>query len=72
MRHHLDVMADIGAGPDEVIAVRAVPRTFSGKKLEVPVKRILRGEAPADVATPSALQDPRALEDFAEVARRRR
>jgi acetoacetyl-CoA synthetase len=54
--------------PDEILAVPSVPRTLSGKKLEVPVKRILGG-APADtVASRSSLVDPTALdwyEDFA-------
>jgi acetoacetyl-CoA synthetase len=48
--------------PDEVHAVPAVPRTLSGKKLEVPVKRILLGQ-PADVvASKDALADPGALD----------
>jgi acetoacetyl-CoA synthetase len=58
--------------PDAVIAVRAIPRTFSGKKLEVPVKRILQGEAPGQVAAPGALVDPTALDDFVDIARRPR
>jgi acetoacetyl-CoA synthetase len=54
--------------PDEVIAVRAVPRTLSGKKLEVPVKRILGGAAPDAVASRGSLADPTALDAFAELA----
>ncbi len=57
--------------PDEVIAVAAIPRTMSGKKLEVPVKRILRGARPDDVAGPDTLTDPRALDAFVELAARR-
>lgn len=57
--------------PDEVIAVRAVPHTRTGKKLEVPVKRILQGAAASEVLDPGALDDPGALEDFAAVAARR-
>jgi acetoacetyl-CoA synthetase len=54
--------------PDEIIAVPAVPRTLSGKKLEVPVKRILLG-MPADIAASrDALADPRALEPFEALA----
>jgi acetoacetyl-CoA synthetase len=54
--------------PDEVIAVRAIPRTLTGKKLEVPVKRILQG-VPADVAASrDALADPAALDDFVHLA----
>ena len=49
----------------------AVPRTLSGKKLEVPVKRILTG-TPADVAaTRGSLADPSSLDPFVEMARER-
>lgn len=58
--------------PDAIVAVGAVPRTFSGKKLEVPVKRILRGEAPDEVAARSALVDPDSLDAFVDIARQRR
>jgi acetoacetyl-CoA synthetase len=50
--------------PDAVHAVPAVPRTLSGKKLEVPVKRILLGQAVEDVASKDALADPGALDAF--------
>jgi acetoacetyl-CoA synthetase len=50
--------------PDRVLAVPAVPRTLSGKKLEVPVKRILLGEPLERVANPGALADPAALDAF--------
>ena len=48
--------------PDEIDVRRAIPRTLSGKKLELPVKRILAGENPDDVASRDALSDPDALE----------
>ena len=50
--------------PDRIVPVRAIPRTHSGKKLEVPVKRILLGEDPEAVASRGALADPTALDDF--------
>ena len=56
--------------PDDVHPVAAIPRTHSGKKLEVPVKRILGGAPVADVASPGALIDPSALEPFVEFSRR--
>lgn len=56
--------------PDLVLEVRAVPRTLSGKKLEVPVKRVLRGSAPHEVASADALVDASALDDFAALAPR--
>ncbi|HSI99355.1 MAG TPA: acetoacetate--CoA ligase, partial [Patescibacteria group bacterium] len=58
--------------PDEITAVPAIPRTLSGKKLEVPVKRILGG-TPADVAASrGSLADPASLDPFEELARGRR
>jgi acetoacetyl-CoA synthetase len=57
--------------PDTIMSVRAIPRTHSGKKLEVPVKRILLGEAPEQVASRSSLVDPAALDDFETLARER-
>ncbi|HYL40213.1 MAG TPA: acetoacetate--CoA ligase, partial [Candidatus Binatus sp.] len=58
--------------PDAITAVPAIPRTLSGKKLEVPVKRILLG-TPADAAASrDALADPRSLAPFEALAARRR
>ncbi len=54
--------------PDEIHQVRAVPRTLSAKKLEVPVKRILTG-TPVDVAAArGALANPESLTAFAQLA----
>ena len=58
--------------PDGIEAVAAIPRTLTAKKLELPVKRILQGTAPEDVASRDALADPTALDAFVEVAARRR
>jgi acetoacetyl-CoA synthetase len=56
--------------PDEIVAVPAIPRTLSGKKLEVPVKRILTG-TPVDVAASrGSLGDPASLDPFVALARR--
>ena len=54
--------------PDRIEAVPAIPYTRTGKKLEVPVKRILLGARAADVATPDALMDPTALQAYAAFA----
>jgi acetoacetyl-CoA synthetase len=54
--------------PDEVHAVPLVPRTISGKKMEVPAKRILLGEPVEEVANPGAMQDPSALDAFVALA----
>jgi acetoacetyl-CoA synthetase len=54
--------------PDSIEAVPSVPRTLSGKKLEVPVKRILTGSRADDVASRSSLADPEALAWFEQRA----
>jgi acetoacetyl-CoA synthetase len=50
--------------PDEITAAPAVPRTLSGKLLEVPVKRILMGTEPSTVASRDSLANPEALDWF--------
>jgi acetoacetyl-CoA synthetase len=54
--------------PDAIYQVPAVPRTLSGKKLEVPVKRILTGTPAETAASRGALLDPNALEPFERLA----
>jgi acetoacetyl-CoA synthetase len=54
--------------PDAIVAVPAVPRTFTGKKLEAPVKRILRGARLEEVASRDALVDPASLDAFVAYA----
>jgi acetoacetyl-CoA synthetase len=58
--------------PDEIVAVAEVPRTLNGKKLEVPVKRILLGEPWQSVVTPDGMANPGALEFFVHLAGRDR
>jgi acetoacetyl-CoA synthetase len=50
--------------PDEVRQIAAVPRTLSGKVLEVPVKRILCGTPAAEAASRESLANPEALDYF--------
>jgi acetoacetyl-CoA synthetase len=57
--------------PDEVIAVPEVPRTLSGKVLELPVKRILMGTPPEQAASRDSLANPAALDFFADLAAER-
>ncbi len=49
--------------PDVIDQVRAIPRTLSGKKLEVPIKRLLAGQPVERVASRGSLSDPTALDD---------
>ena len=55
--------------PDQISSVPAVPRTLNGKKLEVPVKRLLLGALPESVASRDTLANPSALDAFAALAR---
>ena len=55
--------------PDDIVAVPTIPRTLTGKRLEVPVKRILLGADPDDVASRDALTDPDLARRVRRVAR---
>jgi acetoacetyl-CoA synthetase len=55
--------------PDEIESIAEVPRTLSGKKLEVPVKKILMGADPARAASRDSLANPDALDFFVERSR---
>ena len=55
--------------PDDVIAVSALPHTRTGKRLELPVKRLIQGHALVDVAAPDAVDDFAALAQFTHFAR---
>ena len=57
--------------PDEIHALPSIPTTLSGKKLELPVKKILLGADPDSVASRGALKNPESLDAVAEVARHR-
>jgi acetoacetyl-CoA synthetase len=52
--------------PDQIEAIAEVPRTLSGKKLEVPVKKILMGADPGRAASRDSLSNPAALDFFVE------
>jgi acetoacetyl-CoA synthetase len=55
--------------PDDILAVPGMPRTLTGKRLEIPIKRILQGAAPGDAAQLSSIDRPDLLDAF--VAHRR-
>jgi acetoacetyl-CoA synthetase len=57
--------------PDTIAAVPAIPRTLTGKKLEAPVKRILRGAPAGSVASRGALAEPRAIDAFVQFTKER-
>jgi acetoacetyl-CoA synthetase len=54
--------------PDEIRQIHEVPRTLSGKALEVPVKRILMGTPPEQAASRESLANPEALDYFVALA----
>jgi len=54
--------------PDAIFAVPDVPRTLSGKKLEVPVKKILMGVPVERAANPDSLRNPELLPFFVDLA----
>jgi acetoacetyl-CoA synthetase len=58
--------------PDKIIVVPAIPATLTGKKMEVPVRKILLGARPDDAANRNAMANPQALDAFAEYARTQR
>ncbi|MGG7565191.1 acetoacetate--CoA ligase [Rhodovulum sp. DZ06] len=57
--------------PDAVLAVPEIPVTLTGKKMEVPVRKLLLGAAPETVASRDATKNPAALDWFADFAARR-
>jgi acetoacetyl-CoA synthetase len=58
--------------PDEIVTVPAVPHTRTGKKLELPVKRLLQGATLAEAVDVNAADDPDVLAFFETFARDRR
>jgi acetoacetyl-CoA synthetase len=55
--------------PDEIRQIAEVPRTLSGKVLEVPVKRILMGTPAEQAASRESLANPAALDYFVDLAK---
>jgi acetoacetyl-CoA synthetase len=56
--------------PNEIFAIPEVPRTLSGKKLELPVKKILLGAPPEKVANPDSMSNPHTIAYFVDLAAR--
>ena len=57
--------------PDEIIPVPAVPRTRTGKKLEVPIKRLMQGAALAEVVDPQTVVDADSFKPYVAIAEAR-
>jgi acetoacetyl-CoA synthetase len=57
--------------PDTIYAVSAIPRTLSGKKMELPVKKLLMGAAPDQVLNRDAMANADCVDWFVDLARQR-
>jgi acetoacetyl-CoA synthetase len=57
--------------PDEIVVVPAVPHTRTGKRLEVPLKRLFQGVPPEKALNVGAVDDPTAVEHYVRLARDR-
>jgi acetoacetyl-CoA synthetase len=58
--------------PNDIVPVTEVPRTLSGKVLELPVKRILQGTAVEKAASRDSLANPESLDFFVDYAEKAR
>jgi len=58
--------------PDEILQVAEVPRTLSGKKQELPIKKLLLGQPQEKVINPDAMANPSSLQWFAAFAAKRK
>jgi acetoacetyl-CoA synthetase len=54
--------------PNDIYAVAEIPRTLTGKKMELPVRKLLLGAAPEQVASPDAMANPGSLAEYAAFA----
>jgi len=57
--------------PDELVEIPGVPHTRTGKRLEIPVKRLLTGADPSKAVNLGTVDDPALIEWFVEYASRR-
>lgn len=57
--------------PDDIVQIAEVPRTLSGKKLEVPVKKLLLGGDPAKVVNRDSMANPDSFDAFIAYAKAR-
>ena len=57
--------------PDDVLAVGALPHTRTGKRLEVPLKRLFQGVDPGKAVNTGAVDDASLVEHYIALARQR-
>ncbi|WP_205347143.1 AMP-binding enzyme [Pseudonocardia broussonetiae] len=70
LRHRLRTEGSPRHVPDEFHVVAAIPHTRTGKKLEVPIKRILQGARPEDVMSDGAVDRPELITEYVGLAAR--
>ena len=56
--------------PDRILAVAEIPRTINGKKMEVPIRRVLLGEAPEKVMSRGSMANPTAVDEYRSLSER--
>ncbi|MFO1112295.1 MAG: acetoacetate--CoA ligase [Bradyrhizobium sp.] len=69
IRHSIRSALSARHVPDEIVAVAAIPRTLTGKKLELPIKKLLLGFPLAEVVNRDAVANPEALDWFIEFSK---
>jgi acetoacetyl-CoA synthetase len=72
IRHAIRTGASPRHVPDEIVQVPAIPHTRTGKKLEVPVKRLLQGAPAEQVVSPAAVDRPDLIGFYAGLGADRR
>jgi acetoacetyl-CoA synthetase len=56
--------------PDEIFAIEQIPRTLSGKKVEVPIRKILMGHPLEQAANLDAMRNPESIQFFVDLAQK--
>lgn len=71
MKQRVRTMASPRHVPDEIVVVPGIPHTRTGKKLEVPIKRLIQGAAYEEVVNPDVVDVPELMDNFRSIAGKR-
>ena len=71
IRERIKVALSARHVPNEIFEVAAIPRTLSGKKMELPIKKLMMGQLLAKVVNPDTMANPDSLAWFVDFAHRR-
>lgn len=69
IKHQIRSKASARHVPNEVVQVTEIPRTLTGKKMEVPVRKLLLATSPEKAASPDSMQNPTSLDFFVQYAK---